>query len=105
MAGLPDATEQQHHGHPDFRVRNKIFATLWPKTDSSNVRLPSMAAHAAAATEPGVYRLINDRGGTAWLAVHLPSANLLEFRELLEEAWRLRAPADVVAAYEEGKRR
>ncbi|HEV3460901.1 MAG TPA: MmcQ/YjbR family DNA-binding protein [Candidatus Dormibacteraeota bacterium] len=26
---LPEATEQDHHGRPSFRVRGKIFATLW----------------------------------------------------------------------------
>ena len=25
---LPEATEGAHMGHPDFRVRNKIFASL-----------------------------------------------------------------------------
>ncbi len=27
---LPEAVEKGHMGHPDFRVRNKIFATLQP---------------------------------------------------------------------------
>lgn len=26
--GLPEAVEQAHMGHPDFRVRGRIFATL-----------------------------------------------------------------------------
>ncbi len=26
---LPEAVEQDHHGRPSFRVRGKIFATLW----------------------------------------------------------------------------
>ena len=26
--GLPEALEDEHMGHPDFRVRGKIFATL-----------------------------------------------------------------------------
>jgi hypothetical protein len=26
---LPDAVEQDHHGRPSFRVRGRIFATLW----------------------------------------------------------------------------
>jgi hypothetical protein len=25
----PEATEQDHHGRPSFRVAGKIFATLW----------------------------------------------------------------------------
>jgi len=36
---LPDATESSHRGHPDFRVRNKIFATLWPEQNRGMVKL------------------------------------------------------------------
>ena len=28
---LPEAEERGHWGRPSFRVRNKIFATLWPR--------------------------------------------------------------------------
>jgi hypothetical protein len=28
IATLPEATEQDHHGFPSFRVADKIFATL-----------------------------------------------------------------------------
>jgi predicted DNA-binding protein (MmcQ/YjbR family) len=28
VLSLPDAEERAHHGHPDFRVGGKIFATL-----------------------------------------------------------------------------
>ena len=30
---LPEATESAHMGHPDFRVRGKIFATLGSPDD------------------------------------------------------------------------
>ena len=30
---FPEATESAHHGHPDFRVGGKIFATLAYKKD------------------------------------------------------------------------
>jgi hypothetical protein len=26
---LPETTEQDHHGRPSFRIKGKIFATLW----------------------------------------------------------------------------
>ena len=38
--GLPEATEGAHMGHPDFRVRNKIFASLGvPDADWGMVKL------------------------------------------------------------------
>ena len=36
---LPEATEAAHMAHPDFRVRNRIFATLWPKEGRGVVML------------------------------------------------------------------
>jgi len=36
---LPEAEERAHHGHPDFRVRGKVFATLWPDERRAVVRL------------------------------------------------------------------
>ncbi len=36
---MPEALESAHMGHPDFRVRGKIFATLWPDKDRAVVKL------------------------------------------------------------------
>jgi hypothetical protein len=33
---LPEAVESEHMGHPDFRVRKKIFATLCRPTDTAS---------------------------------------------------------------------
>jgi hypothetical protein len=35
---LPEVVEADHHGRPSFRVRGKIFATLWDH-DRMNVML------------------------------------------------------------------
>ncbi|HEU0168345.1 MAG TPA: MmcQ/YjbR family DNA-binding protein [Chloroflexota bacterium] len=93
IAELPETTEQAHHDHPDFRVRGKIFATFFK--GKCNLRLPSAAAHAVVATEPAVYAMVSDRDPIAWVGVTLPAAKEQDLRELLEEAWRLRAPADL----------
>lgn len=95
VADLPQAQESAHHRHPDFRVGNKIFATLWPAKNRCNVRLSGAEAHALVNTEPQSYTLISDRGTFAWVAVDLTMANGPEVRELLEEAWRLRAPSEL----------
>ncbi len=36
---LPEASESQHKNHPDFRVRGKIFATLFAQEDWGVVKL------------------------------------------------------------------
>jgi hypothetical protein len=41
VLALPEALEQEHMGHPDFRVGTRIFATLGsPDGDHAMIRLP-----------------------------------------------------------------
>jgi hypothetical protein len=37
---LAGVEEKEHFGHPSFRVKNKIFMTLWPADKRAMVRLP-----------------------------------------------------------------
>jgi hypothetical protein len=91
VAQLPDAIEGVHHGHPDFRVRKKIFATLSEKEDRAALRLTHLEARALAQDQPGVYRLVSDREPIGWVSVLLAAADETEFADLLDEAWKLRA--------------
>jgi predicted DNA-binding protein (MmcQ/YjbR family) len=88
---LPDTQEGMHHGHPDFRVRKKIFATLSEDEDRAALRLGFVEARELARTEPKAFRLVSDREPIAWLSVLLAKADEDQFADLLEEAWRLRA--------------
>jgi hypothetical protein len=36
---LPEASEEAHMGHPDFRVRGKVFASLGPDEEWGMVKL------------------------------------------------------------------
>ncbi|HEY1296152.1 MAG TPA: MmcQ/YjbR family DNA-binding protein [Chloroflexota bacterium] len=90
VAGLADAQEGAHHGHPDFRVNNKIFATLSEAEDRSALRLTSIEARALAERTPAVFRLVSDREPVTWVSVLLAGADEPEFSDLLEEAWSLR---------------
>jgi hypothetical protein len=91
VAGLPDAQEGAHHGHPDFRVNNKIFATLTEAEDRAALRLTSIEARALAERTPAVFRLVSDREPVTWVSVLLAGADESEFGDLLEEARTLRA--------------
>ena len=94
VSELPEVVESAHHSHPDFRVRRKIFATLW-KEERANVRLSSAEAHALAATEPAVYTIVSDREPFGWVGIELARAKPDDVRELLESAWRLVAPEEL----------
>jgi hypothetical protein len=87
---LPEATEQDHHGRPSFRVNNKIFATLWDARQM-NVMLD----------EPGILTAVQDHPWCAerwWgkrlaaVAVDLERADVSALADLLADAWGGKAP-------------
>lgn len=90
IAELPGAVESAHHGHPDFRVGGRIFATLWPDQNRSVLRLAVEDADALAGSEPETYRLVSARGPVAWLSVDLGTVSAETYRALAEQAWRAR---------------
>ncbi len=102
---LPDAEESSHMGHPDFRVRGKVFATLFPPDRTRPDHLAGMVkltpaqqrrfikAHPNAfAPIPGGWgkngatHVILGRGGVTKPAL----------RQALLEAWRNTAPKQLV---------
>jgi predicted DNA-binding protein (MmcQ/YjbR family) len=91
VAGLAGAYEGAHHGHPDFRVQKKIFATLSEAEDRAALRLSQHEARELARSRPATFRLVSDREPYAWVSVLLDSVGEDELGDLLEEAWKLRA--------------
>jgi hypothetical protein len=92
VARLPGAEERSHFGHPDFRVKNRIFATLWPADHRCNVRLPHALALEVVEADPETHRLISVRGHIGWVGVSLARTTSDALAGLLEQAWLLRAP-------------
>ena len=87
----PEAEEKSHMGHPDFRVRNKIFATLWPDRNVAVVRLSSADITAVLQMNPEALTL-KHWGKSPYLEVNLARANLALLRALAHSAWRQHAP-------------
>jgi hypothetical protein len=87
---LPGATERDHHGRPSFRVRGRIFATLWSPT-ALNVMLADDLIRAAVASEPGacVPRYWGARLAAVQVDLELADPELV--RDLLQAAWSRRA--------------
>ena len=90
VGALAETQEGMHHGHPDFRVRGKIFATLSEREDRAALRLSHIEARALAERSPGVYRLVSDREPIGWVSADLADADETELGDLLEAAWQLR---------------
>ena len=95
---LPEATEQSHMDHPDFRVRGKIFATLgYPDTGRAVVKLTNAqqdmltrASPAAFAPVPGGW---GERGATHIFLMHADKAMV---QDALRMAWRNTAPKSLI---------
>ena len=89
--GLPEVAEDDHHGRTSFRLGSSVLATL-PDGDGLNVMLGESEARAAAARSPACSLLW---WGTrlSGVRVELAAADAELVRELLDEAWRRRAPS------------
>jgi hypothetical protein len=95
--GLPETTEGEHMGHPDFRVRGKIFATLWyPDESFGMVKLaPKEQAEFVEASPDAFSPVPGGWGKRGCTRVRLKSAKKLEARNAMLLAWRGAAPKDL----------
>jgi hypothetical protein len=96
---LPEVEEHDHWGRPSFRVRGKIFATLWPDVQRAMLKLPpseqaalSLRDAATFSAVPGTWGV---RGSTF---VELRTVDRSDFIEALQTAWRGVAPKRLWAA-------
>jgi hypothetical protein len=91
---LPESTEAAHMAHPDFRVRNKIFATLWPKEGRGVVMLTPEQQKVLIELKPVAFSPVpggwGRRGSTN---VNLEAADEMSLTSALLMAWRNKAPA------------
>jgi hypothetical protein len=95
---LPEAVEDEHMGHPDFRVRKKIFATLSPQGENwGMVRLTPAQQRTFVRTESKVYEPFKGAwGARGCTKVHLAMAKEESVRQALVAAWRNTAPKTLV---------
>src|SRR5258707_8747134 len=98
---LPEAAESAHMGHPDFRVRGKIFATLGPDEAWGMVKLSPEQQGQFIRDEPEVFAPIpggwGRRGATK---VHLELATEDTLRPALVAPWRNVPPKRLAKEHE-----
>ncbi len=94
---LPGAIEGAHMGHPDFRVGGKMFATLGPDEAYGVVLLTADLQQDFGAAAPQVFAPVAGGWGMRGsMRVELKPARRPEVRRALLEAWRLRAPKNLL---------
>lgn len=95
--GFPEASEDAHMGHPDFRVRGKIFATLGPGEVWGMVKLTPEQQTSFMRTEPDVFHPASGawgRRGATLVELHDADESIVQ--EALTAAWRNTAPKRLV---------
>jgi len=97
---LPEACESSHVGHPDFRVRKKIFATLaYPDVAWGMVKLTPAQQQSFVHAHPAVFMPVKGAWGLKGATnVKLRAATVAILLPALEAAWKNVAPSSLVAA-------
>jgi hypothetical protein len=100
---LPEVTESSHMGHPDFRVRNKILASLGaPDRDWGTVKLTPEQQGVLIDAEPAMFKpAAGAWGRRGWTHVRLATVDATTLKSALTMAWRNTAPKSVAARHAE----
>jgi hypothetical protein len=94
---LPEAAEQSHMGHPDFRVGGKVFATLGPDEDWGMVKLTAEQQATFIRAQPEVFSPASGAWGRRGCTiVKLRAAKKSMVKEAMALAWRNTAPKRLV---------
>jgi hypothetical protein len=97
---LPEATERPAWDMACLRVRDKVFASMPPGEEWVAVRLAPGESTELAAERPEVFSVPHHYRNSTMVVVQLAAVDRAELAELLTEAWRLRAPARLRAAFD-----
>lgn len=98
---LPETSEGSLYGTPGFRVRKHAFARLRPEGDVLVVWVADEGEkEALLTTRPDIYFTLPHYDGHPSVLVRLPAIPLDELQEILTEAWRVRAPRRLLAAFD-----
>ena len=89
VTSTPEVVEGFHHGHPDFRVGDKIFGSAFPDKVCIVLRLPPGMGTLAVEGRSG-RRLVSQSGGAERVEFKEESIPESELRELLTAAMDFR---------------
>jgi len=101
---LPEASESAHMGHPDFRVRGKIFATLgYPTAGWGVVKLTPDQQELLVQVDPEVFVPVKGAWGRrSATSVRLRAAPKGMVRKALIAAWCNTAPQSLARSMQTG---
>ncbi|HEX3872837.1 MAG TPA: MmcQ/YjbR family DNA-binding protein [Solirubrobacteraceae bacterium] len=98
---LPAVEPSYSYGTPALKLRNKLIARLREDGKTLVVRADIDDRDVLIATEPDKFFLTPQYQAHPWVLVRLSRVDAEELRELLTDAWRLRAPRRLAARLDE----
>jgi hypothetical protein len=98
---LPDTEVGTSYGTPALKIRGKFMCRLRTNPDALVVRVIDMADRDALILgDPDVYFITPHYREYPAVLVRMDRVDPVELEELIEDAWRLKAPKRLVAAWE-----
>jgi hypothetical protein len=98
---LPEVEEGTSYGTPAFRVGGKLFARLHDNGHSVVVRIEAKDRALRMSADPTAFYITDHYVGYPWMLVRMSAVHADDMRDILKDAWRLRAPRRLLAALEE----
>lgn len=95
---LPDVQRTESPHYTTLRVEGRTFGFLWERTLTVGLKQTIPEQLALVAERPEVFEVQFTAGQFGWVVVHLDGITRRELAELVFEAWRLTASADLVQA-------
>src|SRR5262245_7761894 len=94
---MPEATEGSHMGHPDFRVKGKVFASLWDDGEWGMVKLTPEQQDRLVDDNPDSFVPCKGKWGEGGATqVRLARVKSAMLQPAMLAAWRNTAPKALV---------
>lgn len=99
---LPEVVEKPHFRLPGFRVADRLLAHLDKGDAHAIVCVGQAEAQAAVLDQPEVFEEVSREHGRIFVGLRVDLAKVSEERmqELVEHAWRHRAPKRLLAEHD-----
>jgi hypothetical protein len=100
---LPEVKESSSYGTPAFKVRGKLFVRLKEDNESIVVRIEEAHRALRLQADPCAFYITDHYLNYPWVLVRLSAVTQDDLADLLNDAWRLRAPSRLLAQYYKDK--
>jgi len=101
---MPGVELGTSYGTPSLKVRGKFMCRLRTDPDALVLRVADMGEREALLQgQPDAFFTTPHYDGYPAVLVRLPAVDPVELAELVEEAWRIRAPKRLLKEYDESR--